>query len=52
MKGGDKMKNLARFINGEDVDCFLNSPRLWYGLLIWFAFLILRDAWQIININL
>ena len=52
MKGEDKMKNIIRFVNGEDVDCVLNSPRLWYGLLLWFTFLILRDAYQIINLHL
>ena len=52
MKGEDKMKNIIRFINGEDVDCVLNSPRLWGALLIWLAILLIRDAYQLISFYL
>lgn len=52
MKGEDKMRNVIRFINGEDVDCFLNSPRLWFVLLLWFILLLIRDAYQIVNFYL
>ena len=52
MKGEDKMKNLIKFINGEDVDCFLNSPYLWYGLFLWFTLMLIRDAYQVISFYL
>ena len=52
MKGEDKMKNALRFINGEDVDCFLNSPILWGVLFLWFALLLIRDMYQLISFYL
>ena len=52
MKGEDKMKNIIKFVNGEDTDCVLNSPYLWGVLFLWFVLLLIRDAYQLISFYL
>ena len=45
-----EVKNIMRFINGEDVDCILNSTHLWYPLFIILILYLMRDAYQMAQI--
>lgn len=45
-----EVKNIIRFIDGEDVDCILNSTYLWYPLFIILILYLMRDAYQVAQI--